>query len=248
MQASQFMARYRVGHSVTPIPQPDNERVLPGHPWFRVRFTLPRQDINPDGDRTVHIDYGGAFDDDVNTITAQVSEVFYRLAEAARYGESYEMMLEDFGADLHITREQWEQGQHATRRQCRTWLADDDVWAQFLDIEIDDPTTISAGVDVPAAATGRPYLEFRDTENLLLGLTGPYRDQTAATAAMNALLSAERLAVGGDMLDLDSVTPDAQCIYAPYGRIRVVTLRPEEIQHLRPGQPTSVPSEGSDRA
>lgn len=87
----------------------------------------------------------------------------------------------------------------------------------------------------------RPYLEYRDEENLLLGLTGPYRDRTAAITAMNALLAGEQLALRG--LDLDSVTADAQCIYAPYAQIRVITLRPEEIQYLRPGQPTSAASD-----
>lgn len=134
MKASQFLTRYGISHSVVPIDQPDTEIDLPGHPWFRVRFFLPGQ---PD-EQAVHLDYGGAVHDDVNTISDEVDEVFYRMAEAARHGESYQTMVEEFGTDLHITPEQWVQGQKAVRERCRAWLVDDAMWEQFLAVEIDD--------------------------------------------------------------------------------------------------------------
>lgn len=80
----------------------------------------------------------------------------------------------------------------------------------------------------------RPYLEFRDEDSRLLGLTGPFRDHDSATAAQYALTNAERLSVDG--LDLDAVTPDAQCIFAPYNFIRVIDLSPQEIRHMSQGQ------------
>lgn len=79
----------------------------------------------------------------------------------------------------------------------------------------------------------RPYLEFRDENVTLLGLTGPYRDKDAAQVAYDALIEAERLVVDGNALDLDSVPPEAQCIFVPYHSIRVIELSPQEIRHIR---------------
>lgn len=83
----------------------------------------------------------------------------------------------------------------------------------------------------------RPYLMFSEEHGPLLGLTGPYRDRSAAQAAMDALLAAEATAMRG--WDLDSVAPAAQCIYVPYHHIRVADLSPAEIEALRPGQPVA---------
>lgn len=134
MKASQFLAEYGIHHSARPIDKPDNETDVPGHPWFQVRFFLPDEYDA----RETYLDYGGAVSDDVNTINAEIAEVFYRMAEAARHGESYEVMVEEFGTDLHITPQQWEQGQHAVRRRCRAWLTEDIMWEEFLAVEIDD--------------------------------------------------------------------------------------------------------------
>jgi hypothetical protein len=80
----------------------------------------------------------------------------------------------------------------------------------------------------------RPYLEFRDDDRILLGLTGPFQDRDKATTVMNALMQAEQMGVDG--LDLDSVPPAAQCIFAPYQFVRVVDLSPRQIEQMTPGQ------------
>jgi hypothetical protein len=134
VKASEFMANYAIGHSVTPVEEPDDHT---GHPRFLVRFILPAAHDH----RAVHLDYYGAADDDVSTVTEEIAEVFYRMA--ARYGESYEEMQSDFGLDLLITREQWEQGEKALRERCRAWLPDERMWEEFLSVEIDDDGTRS---------------------------------------------------------------------------------------------------------
>jgi hypothetical protein len=134
VKASEFLTRHGIDYSVTPIDKPATERDLSGHPWFRVLFVLP----DPHGDRQTHADYGGAANDDVDTVSADIGYVFYRMADAARYGESYEELLSDFGTDLHLSREDWERGQKAVRERCRAWLLDDTVWEEFLSVEADD--------------------------------------------------------------------------------------------------------------
>lgn len=133
MKASEFMTRHSVGHSVNYTEQPDNETPLPGHPWFRVRFMLTARHDH----RWVEMNYGGAANDTCATITDGIGEVFYRMADAARYGESYEELVSDYGPNLHLTREQWERGQKDLRERCRAWLPDDTMWEEFLSVELD---------------------------------------------------------------------------------------------------------------
>lgn len=53
---------------------------------------------------------------------------------------------------------------------------------------------------------------------------------------MEALLAAEKLAVGSEALGLDRVSPGAQCIFAPYQYVRVVDPSPDEIDRMVQGQ------------
>lgn len=76
----------------------------------------------------------------------------------------------------------------------------------------------------------RPYLVFEDGETNIVGLTGPYQDTPAAVTAMNTLIQAEKKAMEG--WDLDSVPPEAQCIFAPWSMVRVWDLSTAEIRAL----------------
>lgn len=76
----------------------------------------------------------------------------------------------------------------------------------------------------------RWYLMFKDDDENLVGLTGPYIHYDAARYAMDALLAADAKAMEG--WDLDSVGPEAQCIYAPYRYVQCIALSPPEIMAL----------------
>lgn len=77
----------------------------------------------------------------------------------------------------------------------------------------------------------RWYLWFRDEFGNTEGLTGPYVDRRSAESALSMQLTGAEASLLG--LDLDSVPPAAQCIYAPYNSVQVMEFSPEEIGALR---------------
>jgi len=134
MHASQFKERFEVDSTIVRIDQPTipPSHPVPDRPWFKATFTYRAADGTQ---RSIDYELGGGLNDTIHTITG--AEMLYRMAGEARDGEGYQEYLGTYGADVGVTREQWEQGESAIRARCRPWITDGTMWEEFLSIEPD---------------------------------------------------------------------------------------------------------------
>jgi hypothetical protein len=140
MKAAEFMARYDVTGRAEPLAEVLTETSTgpAGRHRFSVTFSYP--------------DRNGVARSKTFTYEARGQEtagpldlgfVLRTVAETAFYGQDYDDLLDQFGTDVAITREQWEVGEHATRVLCEAWITDPRMWEDFLHLEPDTDETDS---------------------------------------------------------------------------------------------------------
>lgn len=90
-----------------------------------------------------------------------LADALWTVSETAFYGQSYECLTDQFGPDVAISPQQWEQREHATRLQCESWITDLRMWEDFLHLEPDIEPDIS---DIASAPSGAAHDAARDAD------------------------------------------------------------------------------------